>query len=553
MTFKLNKISAAIAGALAVGFVGQAAALTPDKYNSTSGDTLDLSISGASAQDGGIKGIMRRICVNGTLDIYVDSTTNTTQSLYLCELNKTAPYGILPGTTIPALVTKIAVRKTAVGGSGNGVAPVANATSLAFINPLLLKNGATLASTPTTTSSTLAAAWDTTLATDAAQGGCGIAAEGTSLADTLGLQGYTLRACTNYNVTDSNGATVALSYQASTVTEMGFSDVEPLLIPGVTTAINGLLTKKNVNDLVFSIIATKGLRDALQTAQGLSVGGDDEGNMPSLTTDQVRGLLTGFTSWGQIVSEPSGTNPGTKLTTDAGSGNDLVWIARRGATSGTQVFTQVHFLNQGCQSGVTTFLPINDTAATNVQGDSCGSDSTARVWAGSAGADVRACMNRHDANSHWAIGILTTEDVMPSGTLSGTQGGWRTLKLDGFAPTLLNVFNGRYKYWSEQSVQYKAGTTGLTGAKKTLADGIIAKFADGAVVDNLNSGMAQPWGQGGILALSSGAVAPLDPSVVVVDAAAIKATPVNSRTRKPGALLNNCQPAVPTARTTNFK
>ena len=126
----MNKISAAVTAALAGLVASTAFALPASQYNSTPGDTLDVFIGGASAQDNALERLFRNACNVGTLDIF--RTTN--QRVMFCTINNAG----VPG--FPVAGQKVAVHKTSVGGSGNGVQPVANQTNLAFLDMAAIKS-----------------------------------------------------------------------------------------------------------------------------------------------------------------------------------------------------------------------------------------------------------------------------------------------------------------------------------------------------------------------------------------------------------------------------
>lgn len=484
---KLKKMTLAVAGALSAGAAGQALALDPSVY--TTANTLDMYISGASAQDSGIRSLMRRVCVAGTLDVFTD----TNQALYFCQVNTNQVSGLAKAN--------IAVRKSSVGGSGNGVQPVASSTVLDFFD--LSKIKASTASCGSTSS----------------------VAAVTSSVDPIGLPAYTTRSC------------AIASYNTPTVPDAGFSDVEPALF-GTSSAQLANLNVVSANAVIFGIPVTKKLRDALQAAQGLTVGSDTEANMPSLKSTQVASILNGnVTTWSTLANSSNAPLVNTNIT--ASQGADSIFVVRRVSTSGTQTFAQAHFLNQGCAAGVVPFIAANDPAASNA-GLNCGADPTKTVYQGSGGGDLKNCLIAHDTAGRWAIGILTTEDSTPTAT-SNT---WRHIKLDGAAPTQLNVFQGKYRYWSEQTLQWRSTNNALGGDKLTFANTIASKLGDPFIISQLNLGSVHPFGNAGLMALALTGYTPPDPTAGAVTPAALADNPVNTATRAPTGNTNNCQPPV---------
>ncbi|WP_424194664.1 hypothetical protein ACMYR3_03790 [Ampullimonas aquatilis] len=127
--------------ALLNGFSSSSHALPPSSYNSTAGDTLDLFIAGSSALDPALlKTLSKSFCTAGSMDVY----SYNTQLVVLC----TSSVALTGGKT------KIALYKNSVGGSINGVLPVANGTPLTFISMAALKANPDLVLTTATVSST---------------------------------------------------------------------------------------------------------------------------------------------------------------------------------------------------------------------------------------------------------------------------------------------------------------------------------------------------------------------------------------------------------------
>ena len=465
-----------VAGAVSLGLAGQAAALPLSAYDGT---TLDVYISGASAQDQGLEGMMRRLCSTGTLDIYRASN----QRMMFCTMTS---------AVVPAFGAgkKVMVHKSSVGGSGNGVNPVADATALAFMNQ-----------TSTCTS------------------------PGTAEPATALLPAYTSHTCSVVATT-------------SIAPDMGLSDVEPRLLGAGQSQLNKLApTPVSANGLQFGVPVTKKLRDALQVVQGLISGSDEPGQMPSLTTQQVRGILAGgITDWSQLTNAA-----GVPLTTAPGvtaPSTTAVYLARRVSSSGTQASFNAYFLNFPCATGVTQMLVGNDSTQCGAVAGTLGT-----VNEGSGTGNVLACLETHNTANRWAIGMASMENVP-----GGTTPNYRYVKLDGQAPTLLNAIEGRYEFWMEQTMQWRGSnsTNPLTGDKLTLATKISTDLGQPAVVEALNQAFVQnaagttPW-QGGIFAL------PLNgwtPATAPRTDASVLSAPTLTATRSITGSTNNCQPPI---------
>ncbi len=498
MKMQMNKLALAVAGALSAGMAGHAGATAIGTY--TTANTADVYFSGASAQDGGIEKLMRRLCAVGTLDQY----TASNQSIYFCQP------AVSSGITLSSGKTFIAVHKSSVNGSGNGVQPVANSTPVAFLDLALIKTDSTNA-TPRCSAS------GTAVVSQGPVAGSG---------DTIGLPAYTTHACTI--------TTVAPFVQSNSIPDAGFSDVEPALF-GASPAELANLSVQSANSVIFGIPVSLKLRDALQTAQGLTSGSETVANMPSLTSSQVASIFNGTISTWNSFAKSVGpfTTTGSNALTNTVSNN--IYIARRLDSSGTQTFAKVNFLGEKCINGIVPFvLPVGSTPATS--GGSC--SATDLVFAGNGGGDLTNCLNAHDTAGRWAIGILSTETATPAATV----GSWRFIKLDGYAPTQLNVFQGKYKYWSEQSIQWRPS---LAGDSLSVATAVASKLADPDVIAQIVNGINHPWGKGSLMGLATSGI-PVDPTTLghAVTETDILLNPVNSQTRSPNGFPNNCQPAV---------
>lgn len=462
---KMNKVILGMAAAIGLASTN-VMALPLSQYDATGTNTLRVFASGASAQDQGFERWFRLQCAAGTLDIYRDGSN---QRMFFCNINSTG----IPGFPTAALGgKKVAMFKSSVGGSGNGVQPVANQTLLGFLNP------------PNIT-------------------GCVTTAVPASGA----FAGYNDHLCTAGTLQNA-------------VSDAGISDVEPKLF-GATAAEIGRLAVSSQNAVIWGVPVTTNLRNALQTAQGLVAGSDTEANMPTLSRQQVTSVYAGqLTSWDDFTDPATGNG----LATTAGIADANVYLCRRVASSGTQASFEVNFLRQRC----TAEAPVMMSALNN----------PATVSEGSGTSNVISCLNGHNTAGRWAMGLFSTENQ------EGT-GGWRFVKVDGRAPTLLNVVKGGYPYFSEQSIQWrKSPATNLpTGLTLTLLNNFKSEMGSPAIIANLNQGFNHAWGQSGLLALpTNGHLPPATPYT----AANVTATPVSSQSKSyVNGSPNNClEPAL---------
>lgn len=435
----------------------------------------DTYISGASAQEGQMLAFMRWGCQAGTLDVFRQSN----QFIYACTRN---------ASRIGTSAANIVVYKSSVGGSGNGILPVAQAATLAFMDFASL-NTSTQCAAPTT------------------------------VAATTDLIAYNDYVCTQPTVNH--------------LTEIGLSDVEPAqfigILPGLTTALAGRLDVHSSNQLLFGIPVTKSLRDALQGAQGLTVGAEDEANMPSLSKVQLTGIYSGsIITWDQV-----GLN-------NANDPYNAIWVARRVSSSGTQTGARIYFLNDPCAKNMAQFVFDTDPAVASNPAACSSADPISAGYSlvsqGSGSGDVVNCLNAHDANGRWAVGVLSTEFVPGSGN-------WRFVKIDGSAPTLYNAAEGRYQYVTEATNQWRNGgaPSPLAGDDLAFGNSMKAGFNSAPIIKSLNQNYVQLFGQGGALGVPGGSNTPSDP----VTTANILTNPVNVFTHSGGGSTNNCQPLQP--------
>jgi hypothetical protein len=223
---KLSKISLALT-ALAGVAASPAFALTAASYSAS--DAVNIYVSGATAQDSGLKAAVATLCTSGTVHEY----TASNQSVILCT--PTSAYGIASGKT------QLAVYKHSVGGSGNGVAPVNNSTPLPFLDLTKI-----VTSCPNAT-------------------GAG-----------------TVIGCS---------AVAATLVTTNAVAQLGISDVEPSFFGAKAGTYNNLLSVP-LATVIFGVPVTTVAFTALQTAQGLTAGATDAANIPSLTTGQLQSLYS---------------------------------------------------------------------------------------------------------------------------------------------------------------------------------------------------------------------------------------------------------------------
>jgi len=197
------------------------------------------------------------------------------------------------------------------------------------------------------------------------------------------------------------------------VPDAGLSDVESSLFATLgrfTQTVPGDVTEvKNTFGQGFGIGVSNSLYNALQAAQGLTVGATDAINQPKITRAQYASIVS---TSGVYVNASFLTGVAGKL-----------FNCRRPISSGTQVASDMFFLSNPCQrNAYPSFGQLSSRAAGNF-----GANLT--IIEASSTADAISCLNNADpavAGQEQAIGVVSLENV-PSG-------GWKFIKLDGVSP-----------------------------------------------------------------------------------------------------------------------
>ncbi|HKU16662.1 MAG TPA: hypothetical protein VJQ52_19880 [Steroidobacteraceae bacterium] len=475
--------------AVGLALIGACAPVFAVDSSTVAADHL-LRIGGATATNNILRDVFLHstagLCATGTVDVY----EGTNQRLVACRAKTFAvgsPYAAISGENIAYI-------KESNGGSGNGTGPVANQTSLVFLNP----------ANPT----------------------CGAAQ---NVAAASGLLAYTLHpGCTGTQ---------------SIAPEIGIADVEGKLLGFTGTG----LTPIPLLDIVFGVPVSLPLYRDLQAAQGL--GSDDTcANVPSLTSSQVAAIYTGNIFDASVLVQADQGDNGSQID---GGAQKAIHICRRGNSSGTQAGTQAFFLNQGCASDVAPFFTpdvpqclaggcswptqVINGVTQNFQDD--------LVFAGSGSSQVQQCLNFFggQANDNYAVGVLSTEN-----STSGQN--YRFVRVDGALPTLESTANGNYQFFTSNvmnlgTLSYSADETAIytyisdAAGSPALLDPLNQPFRDGMCSSATN------LGDGGVLASSKFIDAFGFPAnhEAPFSGAEIRDNPINTQTKQPLGVINNCQ------------
>jgi hypothetical protein len=502
MKFNRSAIAVAVGAVLASS---GANALTRAEYQLLPPNSLTF-FGGATATDNTLEeafiSVSSGICASN-IDIYRAAN----QRVITCV----AASGI-PGVTAG---TQIAFHKESEGGSSNGVIPlIANTThALRWLNVGALPNDCTV----------------------------------TNPAATPQLKAYTNHAGCTFD------ASTTWNKDNGKYPTGGISDTEPgLSSPAPSATAVGLnMTVSPTLDIVFGVPVTTNLYRALQIAQfgvASSCATDTDPTaadsrdlptcVPSLTRAQVSGIYSqALFDWNSVVRNSDGTVlglvPGVTAPTDTS-----IRICRRVAASGTQAGAEAYFLKKRCVDGAPAFAPPDDGSTENDTVNKPVNFVTGTVHAGPSSGDVRSCLQTAQTGGYWAAGVLSTE--VTASNLSAAGDSFRFVALGGYAPTLANVANSRYDYFTSNVVtRTKNAVAGAPGqVRYQIASVISPKLSSVAVLANLDATFAnRPWGNGGVLARQGSSA--LAPNTAPYSDAEMAANPVNTLSN--GG--NNCVPA----------
>jgi ABC-type phosphate transport system substrate-binding protein len=456
-------IRKSLAVAIALGLSGSAMAFAP-----TDTPDYDVNFSGATASTKTLK------------EVVVTKLCDSSSSIDVYELNgssKNWGVGCVTNTTLSSgsiSAKKVLFRKADLG-SGYGVVNVDEKIPVQMID----------------------------LST------CGA----TSTSETVGGVAVNVWQCT------------AKEAAANSIPDIGTSDVEPEMFKGTLTAgsdykdLSGMVVKP-LSGLAFGVNVTTDLRNALQAAQGLTVGAEDEANMPSLSSQVIRTLFSGkIQSWNDVrISDGAG---GTISIVDAANadtsgninwipsaaGEDTVHICRRRAGSGTHAQIASLILRTNCSGGVTmstaTALPFLQPQVSAAQGSGDMTDCLDNLGTGSNTA--------YDGDNpflnkiRWGIGYQSLEKN------ADTSAAYRFVKIDGAAPTLENIHAGKYYDFAESTLQRRGGNgdynssivaAGAEADVTAMFEEISVQLAQASNLVSINAGskFAHPFGQSGWLA-----------------------------------------------------
>ena len=415
-------------------------------------------LSGSTAAGAAITNAVKAVCDPATFETYIDATSKGGDyKTWFCRSKGVT--GLNDGTKIMVRLTGASkiigdnVFVNPVGGSMLGVVPIAYKQKLAF-----------LAVSPAT-----------------AQACSG---------DPLSSTGATC--------TDNTPGLLTPS-----IPQFGLSDLYPSAFigqnaPAATGAIGSdAIAKLKVSPstmVIFAAPITKGLRDKLQDVQFAAGKLDPACTSPS--TNRELGVCTPSLTGDQLAKVFSGQ--ATKWNeVDPGLEAKNVRVVRRDIGSGTQATLNL--------VGMSAQYKTPSNAYPCIGGANPEILNLSHVQVVSTSGAMVTALNKAETDGEWAIGVLDAgrigngKDVAPIATA-----GFRYPKIDGFAPTMVNVAAGKYVYIGQVTVNRREPWDG-TPQEKAVVDAVTAALNDPTIVakGNTSSALKHNFGDSGYMVVGA--------------------------------------------------
>lgn len=382
-------------------------ALTPSELQSerAAGRLKEVYLSGSSSLRLHVAAFMQNRCTPPTFDVYFSGTGENASGgnhrAYACRLG--APVGSW------AVGTPILLVKRDLGGSFQGIQPIANAAPIDFMRV------------------------DTT---------CGPTGRPTPALD-IEVPGYfcpdTMARVPDGGLTDVEPERLQQAVNLP-------APFEPAPLQGVTTLLFG--------QVVHGVAVNNTLYRALQESQGLIARGaaqdDDPAKRPVLSTRFVASALSGHLSGSS--ADKRGWNLVVDALADPRAVDKQVNVCRRSIGAGIQAAAQLHFLNAGCVPPGTSasHMPVGQTVGTlnslPVPSPALQAMGTLAWHMNVHTEEAEACLGRMvEELSGGAYGMaLIARENNPLPRAGRADKGYRFVKLDRTAPTLETAQDGRY-------------------------------------------------------------------------------------------------------------
>ncbi len=226
----------------------------------------------------------------------------------------------------------------------------------------------------------------------------------------------------------------------------GFMDVEPAIFKAQNVIKGTYAATPATFSQAFALGVSKELYEALQAAQGLTVGAVNAANQPSIGKAQVVSIINN-------VDFNDAKNLGASFLVPGTAKTNLTYC-RRPNTSGTQMSAELYFLNNPTASGKLAGADSSHepqvfdsvTAANNTVVVDNGTGNTLTVIANNGTGDVKNCLNHTapaatTANPNpapvtpagdFAIGILSAEN---NPVATNSLDTYRLVKINGASTT----------------------------------------------------------------------------------------------------------------------
>ena len=484
---------------VALAGITEAAPLTPSDL-----PDITLKIAGSTIQDNNIDKVLKGpngndgLCISGTLSTYKDADIGgqgTFWRAWFCQLDNNRLQGL--GQVNPKLLVLKRNRSGAVTGLYPLLEPNKKIQFMGITNSI--SPGQCTLTSGSTTAYTCRTSQVGDLFPDIPDAGM------------LDVDPGLLR--------DSN-------FSAS-IDDQTYREPDPTIVAATLNVINAGAVIQNTP-------VSKNLRDALQAAQiaqgtiaSSCLKKETLDCMPSLSKATLSDLFAGnIAKWTEVLIDVGGKS--TPLTEFAQSPltTDLVHLCRRNLGASTQAAVNAYFLNNPCTPGARVPVNIsNPTIGPVVLAPSQVSLEEICLDNLSGG---RSGVFNPKGNTAFAVGMLTTERNL---TLSLD---YRYIKIDGFAPTVQEVYNGNYPYFTEGSYVFRKRAPKPSGDLLTVLNRIANDASSPQVFGALNASINQTFGTGTYIATTGQGY----PSPTVFD----PLNPLTAYTHQPrGSLLDNCR------------
>lgn len=213
----------------------------------------------------------------------------------------------------------------------------------------------------------------------------------------------------------------------------GFMDVEPAIFKAQNVIKGTYAATPATFSQSFALGVSKSLYEALQSAQGLTVGAVNAANQPTIGKAQVVSIINNVDFNDAKNLGPSFLVPGTAKTN--------LTYCRRPNTSGTQMSAELYFLNNPTASGKLAGADASHepqvfdsvTAANNTVVVDNGTGNTLTVLVNNGTGNVKDCLNNVTTPAgDFAIGILSAEN---NPVATNSLDTYRLVKINGASTT----------------------------------------------------------------------------------------------------------------------